>query len=210
MAGKLYLPAPLNSAPVLTTPLAPAPLLPAPILPAPLLAPPTASSSSQSKRRIIACVQCNKDHKKCDNGAPCSRCVTTGHECTYPVKPPDRLYSKRLKQPAPAASSGPLPSSSINNHPLLLSAALGSPRNHNISQRQQKQQQTGLPSPSHASSTVGTHRVFYADGSYGDSTIATAEALPRFDMSVPLDELLGGIPYNPYYSNAPLFGLEEP
>ncbi|KAL7266600.1 hypothetical protein RUND412_010850 [Rhizina undulata] len=157
MAGKLCLPS--NSAP---------------ILPATLFAPSTASSRSHNKRRIIACVSCHKQKKKCDNGSPCTRCAATGRQCTYPIKPPDRRYnSKKWKLPTPAASPSPFPSSPIHNHPLPFPAALWNCHDQNISLRQHQQQSPGLPSPSPSSSTVGTPQPSYAASSYGDSTPAT-------------------------------------
>ena len=34
------------------------------------------------KDQIVACLQCNKSHKRCDGKRPCTHCLETGKECT--------------------------------------------------------------------------------------------------------------------------------
>ena len=39
------------------------------------------SSYKKKKPRVVACLACRKNHKKCDGNRPCGLCVTKNREC---------------------------------------------------------------------------------------------------------------------------------
>ncbi|KAF8534884.1 hypothetical protein BDD12DRAFT_894833 [Trichophaea hybrida] len=62
--------------------------------------PPNPKKSNANKRkRIIACLNCHKNKKKCSTGAVCTYCDRTGRRCVYPDTKPGRYQTG--KNPTP-------------------------------------------------------------------------------------------------------------
>ncbi|KAG0135126.1 hypothetical protein HOY82DRAFT_155384 [Tuber indicum] len=120
------------------------------------ITPPTPArpSPSQNRRkgppRIVACVSCHRQKKKCAGERPCARCVTLGVACKEQERPDDGFqYIRKKKKLKTAKTLDPLPQLPLHplNHPTPFPGSLWTSMGQQAS-HDNPAYQNQLPSPS--------------------------------------------------------------
>ncbi|CUS11950.1 unnamed protein product [Tuber aestivum] len=127
------------------------------------ITPPTLSRPSSSNRRkgpprIVACVSCHKQKKKCGGERPCTRCLVLGAVCVEQERPSDGFqYIRKKKKLRSERALDPLPQLPVHpvNHPAPFPGSLWAAMAQQASY-DSPVYQNQLPSPSPSLTMVGT------------------------------------------------------